>query len=147
MYLQIKRGSAQALLASKPSKEFTAKLYFLNRTIAYQTRTGGKGSMGRFGGGWEIKFGFQSSSLRNLLTLRCLIVDLFVCSIRFGVQDASRSTDEASARAADAKKPQQPTAEAVRAANLAKAKIVVLAAERDLQTRPRHVAASDDMPF
>ncbi len=87
MFIHRKKTEPQALLASKPDPTTNITIYIFNRRINYERRTGGKGTMGRFGGGWEVKFGFQAGSWSDLFTFRSAIFNLFNCMLIFGVQD------------------------------------------------------------
>lgn len=98
MYFKRYESVSHGVLATRPNRQRGWTLYFGSRTIGYDRRAGGPGTMGRFGGGWDIKLGVQAGSLRGLLTLRSVIVSLLFFSVSFGVQSEYRN--EAKARAA-----------------------------------------------
>jgi hypothetical protein len=112
MYFIRTSSTSQAILASKPSYHRGWKLYIGTRVVSWSQRTGGPGTMGRFGGGWEIQFGVRSGGLRQLLTLRSLHIMLFVGYLAFGVQDEKYDNEE---KARAKAKPAPPTPEQARA--------------------------------
>ena len=76
------KNTRQGMLASKPSEETGWRLWVGDRKITYSHRTGGPGTLGRFGGGWEIKLGVDAASLKSLFLLRSVIFNLGVAMLR-----------------------------------------------------------------
>ena len=55
--------------------EFKKEFSLIGYKITFEKRSKKKNLWGRFGGGWNIKFGFQLGG-------RTLIIDIFVMSVR-----------------------------------------------------------------
>lgn len=127
MYLQRSTGAAFPLLATRPTRDKKTTLYIGRRVFEWRRREGGPGTMGRFGGGWEIKFGFQAGSWRDLFLLDGVIFDLFTSSLSCRRQDGAYR-NEAAARALAHVPPE--TAAEIRRRNFQTVEKIVDAARR-----------------
>ena len=62
---------------------FTVRVW--RRDFRFQQKSS-KSFMGRHGGGWDVKFGFQASSWKSLFMLRDVIISFAAASIRISVK-------------------------------------------------------------